>query len=904
MAGLMLSVLLLGGANGLLQHDPFSQANEVFLFSFERDEDRDFDGQPDDWTRRRGPLFPAYVRTEIDRDMSQHGSQSLRVDVNGGRVTYYSPPKQIDALHAYVFEGYIRTQRLKHDAALFSLSFLNHKRQRIQRTLSRPVSGTHSEWVRVRIGPVFPKEDVRFVVVGCHLVPQKRKDLRGQVWFDALRLGQTPQLSLATGFDAHFKPAGSPMDMTAEVGGLEADGDYRLRFQLYDGNGTLVEQELRSLADSPNAISTSPDSEPPQPLKVVWKLPAQPRGFYRVLAALERDGDVMIEKLSSFLVMDFVEPQGQGEFGWSLAQPPDGIPLQDLADMATQSGISWLKYPLWQTVESDWSKESRNLAELFDTLSHRRMTVVGVLNNPPDDVRRKLPSDQNGVGRLFTMHETLWWPSVRPVVARYSSHVRHWQLGGDTDHSLVPVAELPETVRRLKTRFDTVARDIRIGIPWDTATALPARKDMPHAVFTLVDTERFESGSLQTLPRSGGAASVPRWVSLKPLPKKQPLPEKQPPPEKRFSVEQRGSDLVKRLTAARASGADAVFLHDVLHPQHGVLNDDGSPTPLYLPWRTAALALRGAKYLGSLQLPGGSTNYVFERDGEGIVVLWNPEPTTEELWQGTELLATDIEGRKRLIERPPNRKTQAPSVKVGTVPLILQQLPAAMLRWQLATRFEVEEFESRRGKQSQTLVVTNTFSQEINGRVSLEPPRGWSVQPKSWEIRLDPGEQRKLPMTITVPPYASQGVVPVAVNFRILAERVYRFRVRRTFRVVMGDVAIKVVDRKRKDGRLEIQQIITNNTQPEQVLSFRCMLLAPGVRRQRRLVSRMGRGKDRRVYILPDAEALRGETLWIRAEQIGGSRVLNLRWKALDSETISPSNEAPSQPPLPTTRFQ
>jgi hypothetical protein len=46
---------------------------------------------------------------------------------------------------------------------------------------------------------------------------------------------------------------------------------------------------------------------------------------------------------------------------------------------------------------------------------------------------------------------------------------------------------------------------------------------------------------------------------------------------------------------------------------------DGTPAELFLPWRTTATAISGGEYLGQMQLPGGSINHVFVRDGEAIL---------------------------------------------------------------------------------------------------------------------------------------------------------------------------------------------------------------------------------------------------------------------------------------------
>src|SRR5436190_20084595 len=95
----------------------FDNASEVVRFSFEsEEEDRNYDLQPDNWTRRRGPGFPPYVRTMIDRSTASHGKNSLMVELNGAQFAYYSPLRDVDGEHSYVLRGKIRSIGLNSDA--------------------------------------------------------------------------------------------------------------------------------------------------------------------------------------------------------------------------------------------------------------------------------------------------------------------------------------------------------------------------------------------------------------------------------------------------------------------------------------------------------------------------------------------------------------------------------------------------------------------------------------------------------------------------------------------------------------------------------------------------------------------------------------------------------------------
>ena len=53
------------------------------------------------------------------------------------------------------------------------------------------------------------------------------------------------------------------------------------------------------------------------------------------------------------------------------------------------------------------------------------------------------------------------------------------------------------------------------------------------------------------------------------------------------------------------------------------------------------------------------------------------------------------------------------------------------------------------------------------------------------------------------------------------------------------------------------------------------MLFVPDRLRQRRHVLNLGRGRNVQTYLLPRGEELLGKTLWLRAEEIGGERMLN-----------------------------
>ena len=117
--------------------------------------------------------------------------------------------------------------------------------------------------------------------------------------------------------------------------------------------------------------------------------------------------------------------------------------------------------------------------------------------------------------------------------------------------------------------------------------------------------------------------------------------------------------MVQRLLAAKIAGAEAIFIERPFDPASGLLYEDGSPTELLLPWRTTALALAGTEYLGSLQLPAGSTNHVFARGDDVVMVVWNTEQVEEVVDLGQDIEQTDVWGRR--VARATTKRTARPS---------------------------------------------------------------------------------------------------------------------------------------------------------------------------------------------------------------------------------------------------
>lgn len=836
---------------------------EVVRYSFGRNDDRDLDDFPDDWVRRKGPRFPHYVSATIDREVGMNDRDSLRIDVNGAAAIYYSPLVPIDDLHTYFFSGAIKTAKLKHDAALISVSLLDHRRQRLQRVLSRPVTGEHAEWVPLQIGPITPRDEVRFAVIGCHILPGGSlvRDIGAKVWFDELNLGRLPRMELESNFYRHFVQGGAPVEMSCRVSGLDPGHRYHLDFSLMDVTGAVLKQERMPL-EADDMATDGRYAEFLKPQQVTWSVGDQSPGYYASAATLYRDDQQLVSQQTTLAVLSLIDvPRPTGEFGWSLAEPLTNRELGELPNIAAQAGINWIKYPLWQTAEETDRLRMTSLATVLDRLITQNIQPVAVLSEPPPSLRRQFAKNWHGVNEIFSLSPEFWEDSLQPVVARYSSSIRYWQIGGERDSSFIGSSALSNTIKHARQRIQQISLNSEIGIPWQWKAGNPGAE----AQFVSIATE--EGMTPETLLKQLREIRDPatkRWVLLRLA---------QVPGE---SFTERAGALARLMLAAKVGGAERIYLDDVYHDQFGLVHTDGSPREQFIPWRTMALLLQDATYLGQFTLPHGSPNAVFTKDGAAFMVAWNTDVVEESLFLGVEPRELDLWGKETALAIDP--ATGESKFTTGPIPRLFIACNEAVARWRIAAQFASGKMQSGYGGHNDTLHVINTFPQGVSGELTLTLPHEWEAEPRSWPLAAEAGEQLKLPTYIRLPNNANLGDEMTVWDFRIVADRPYRFRVYNPYTVGLDDIHIQVIDRKLPDGRLEIEQVVSNHTNPPEKLDFRCSLFVPDDRRQKLQITKLGAGSDRKYYYVPNADRYRGRELWLRLEQDGGRRVINYRW--------------------------
>jgi hypothetical protein len=844
-------------------------AVEVFHCDFSRPWDVNYDNWPDKWERVFGPTMPQYVPVAIEADETATSGHCLSVRANGGGAHVQSPCASVSQNFSYKVEARIRVAGVRFMRAQIRLEFCDDQKNVLQTAAGEWFTGTRG-WVNSHIGPINPSHPaICWARVVLYVEPGGRADLTGQIALDQVWMGRLPKMTVGTNSPFNVYTNKDDIEVTCTLSGI-LDSDPDILFELLDASsqrlqGDRVQLEGQLIDERRSKASTMVETMENQKAaysgSTSWKPPIRKDGFYKIRVTMETAEGRLKQDVVNIAVAPPLDRPPKGELGWSLAG--DDIPMgfDDLAKLLPRVAINWVKLPVWYNqAEVDRGDEFVILAE---KLAAEDVEVVGVVDRPPKDtdLAKRLSPDAV-IADTLALDSSSWLPLLDPVLTRLSLRVRWWQLGGDYDASLAAMPNLEGELIKLRETLFRFGQEVNIGLGWTWNHSLesppPATWEFQQFSVAPALTGR-ELGAYLGLPARKGTK---RWVLVEPLSRRE------------YDLETRARDLVEQMLAAKIHGADAIFISRPFDDDRGLMTDRGAPGELLLPWRTTASLLSASQYLGSIQLPHRSHNRVFQSPtGEVVMVLWSDQPTEEVIHLGDDVKVLDVWGRERKPEQQDNQQV----IEVEPLPRFVVGVNPYIARWRMASKFATKHVPSVFGEtHANKIQIHNTFPQGVGGTVELVAPEGWQVSPARIDFKLAADESVARPFEVSLPFDASSGTAPVRADFVIEADRQYRFSVFRELSVGDGEVELETNTRLEDDGSLVVEQRMINHG--DELVDFKCLLYAPGRRRQRTQVFRLGSNPDVKIYRYPDGAQLLGAEFWLRAQEVDGSRVLNHRF--------------------------
>ncbi|MCL2742570.1 MAG: hypothetical protein FWE67_01820 [Planctomycetaceae bacterium] len=893
----------------------------------------DGDGKPDHWQRKHGIdngiFFPDHIDILMISAPNPFGNHVLRMNIQGGGAAIYTPKINTRPNMCYTASVHVSADKLEFSEVFLMLSFYGKTAAvPLKNISSAPVQNTGG-WKKIEVGPIRADHaDMSSVSVGLMVVPKSnRNDFNGIVDWTHLEIRESPHVTLSTEAPNHIYNRKTRIGVSCKISGIDPH-QQSLDFILEDPFGRVLTTNNIELiyGDVPASqfVFKAEDFDKTFEGRAAWNnLPIVSPGFYRVRIKtpekysknikLPKDVfyfDPLADSKPLTLAVieeqsDLTPPIRNGEFGWTL----EDWTLDEIAGskpLFRNAALSQLKIPAWLPSETT-AGGNKQLLRLCTSLREDGYKLTGLMSPIPDEVKKKIKRGVPNAAAVFTLPLDTWMPQMQQPLGELSRLVRDWQWTADDDVSL---AELPDFTQQFDTymnNFDSNGYGFGMGLAWNWFQALPVRFSKTEKEFKFEDggamnpaqdttavqdlvimqepANEFVSfysadpltpeemqryfGSDNDFNRRSG---IRRFLSLEPL------------SLDRYSPEERINDIVKRMVLSRTCGLEAVFLSKPKDALSGVLQPDGTPGELLLPWRTTSAVISGREHLGSINLPNESVNINFlipaafnsdteEAEEQVAGVFWNDtatplSPIRETLYLGNAPRGINVWGKTFLFGGNRHEHT----VEADRTPVFVLGIDADVFRLRQGFRLNTTEVPSISNTDNDfQFSLTNTTNLPFVARLSIIPPEtgGWEVS-RIEPVLIAPKQTADFSPVLRLQRFANTGRQKFKVNVKASGIKSFDFDIYETLQIGDRNVSLDFSSRMLPNGDIEVIQTFFNNGDEERSYEFRLYVAQRQVLRAS--VVRQGRGTSEYTYIIPNGRDLlrRGvKEMTVRADPIG-----------------------------------
>jgi hypothetical protein len=300
------------------------------------------------------------------------------------------------------------------------------------------------------------------------------------------------------------------------------------------------------------------------------------------------------------------------------------------------------------------------------------------------------------------------------------------------------------------------------------------------------------------------------------------------------------------------------------------------PQELLMIIRTITSTLGNTTYRGRVPIADGVEAFLFDRDGQGIIALWDEggEGDTRELVLnlGARPVSVDLWGNVSPLHRTSeDARDGKVRVTLGKTPIFLVDVDGEMAQLRASVALDRPLLESSFEPHVRRFRFTNPYRQAIGGMVKLKAPAGWTLNPPTLQFTLNPGETFERDLRIEFPYNSFAGAKTLTAQFVLQGDGSATFDVPMKLQLGLSDVGMETMAM--RDGEdVVVQQMISNYG--DQPINYTAFALFPGQARQERIVANLAAGRTTvKKYRFKRAA---GESkVRIGIKELAGTRVLN-----------------------------
>jgi hypothetical protein len=872
-------------------------------FDFEERRLGNLEDLPMSWVKVEGANLPHYVNGRLATGRARSGQYAFRFDLDGGGLSYRYDATQIRVRNGahYRVETYCQTTVLPRARARLTAFFTDldgHPlRDMVRHSALYAAAADDEPWKRLAVELTADERAAYLVVELGLLQPQHytvpgalgertllTQDIRGSAWFDDVSVSQVPRVRLRTEHPGNLFKRGEPLRLKVFVNDRFVE-DLAAQLVVRDAEGKTVYQRSGAL-DLAAARDLGPGRR-----EMTVELPALPPGWYDAALLMSSRGQYVGEESLHLIHLSDDKPASRpdGRFGLiATSLPPQG--WDDLPDLLPMLSAGRVKLAVWSAEGDVDDLPAGAFDQLLERLQLRGITPTACLLDLPPRLAEKLAPPRRpeayigGWGRLIDGDPAVWQPELAYLVSRHANHLDRWQLGPDGTDAFVTRPAMRAVYDRLYAEFATLVEQPDLAMPW------PAWYDL-------------EGG--------GGGAKMPATVALavpaSVLPAQLPLYihdvnacaaaaardaagrnrlslTLQPLDVARHGRMTQIRDLAQRVVYALAAGATRIDLPLPFEVQRRGDDVVQQPAELMIILRTLTTTLSGARYMGKVPIAEGIDAFLFDRDGQGIVALWDRDasrasaggqpaaPRQLALNLGPRPVSVDLWGNVTpLLNAGGGKGDGKVTVAVGPVPIFLVDIDGFAAQLRASVAIDRPLLESNFMPHARKFRFTNTYKQSISGNVRLKAPPGWTLNPPTFAFNLNPGEVFEKDLTIEFPYNSFAGPKTLSADFAVQGESAFTVPV--TLNLGLSDVGMQTIAL--RDGAdVIVQQQITNYG--EKPIDYNAFAIFPGQARQERLVTNLAPGRTTiKKYRFQNVKPLADVKVRAGMKEMEGTRVLN-----------------------------
>ncbi len=867
---IILAVFLLAG-HAVAQ--PAEVSRVLRSFDFEERARGNPEDLPMHWSKVEGDNLPHYVNGTLATDKAHAGRFSFRFDLNGGSLLYRYDTGQIKVQPGahYRVEGFCQTTVMQHARAGMTAYFTDLDGHIIPNSTKHSdlysSTGIEPAWKRLSIELSADSDKAAYMVLELGLLQPIEfqaktlgdrtlfpQDIRGTAWWDDISVSQVPKVTMTTDRPGNMFRRSDVPRLTVLVNDRFTD-DLSAQLVIRNAEGKTVYQRSGAL-DMSAAKTVAPGQK-----KMSLTLPDLPPGWYEAALVMNSQGTYVGEQtLDLIRLADDAPPVAPDpRFGINaISLPFEG--WAELPDILPSLAAGRVKLAVWSSAGDIQQEDSAAFDTLLERLTTLGITPTACLVDLPPELSTKL---KGGWPQILTAPKESWQPQLAFLIARHANHLDRWQLGADGSDAFVNDPRMREVYQRVYHEFETLMEKPDLAMPWPAWYQMEGK--LPATVALSVPPSVLPSQLplyIQDMHRQEGHNLS---ISLELLSREQ------------YGREVQIRDLAQRVVYALAAHAQRIDL-----PLPFTVKREGDavikqPQELLLIMRTLVTNLSGSTFKGKVPIADGVEAFLFDRNGQGVLVLWDRGSVNGvkqlAINLGQHPMSIDLWGNVSPLLTTSDNKTGTVQLEIGPMPIILVDIDGPQAQLRASVAFDQPLLESSFKPHTRRIRFTNPYRVAIGGTLKLRPPEGWRIDPQILTFTLNPGETFDHEVTIEFPYNSFAGPKTIAAQFNVQGETNSKFSVPVMLNLGLSDVGVQSLAI--RDGKdIVVQQMISNYG--DKPIDYTAFAIYPGTARQERLVTNLGAGRTTiKVYRFTGVEMLPNAKVRSGVKELVGTRILN-----------------------------